>query len=285
MSLIHVFDDYRVMIGVYFRMLSTLCARAQVAVDKVIDGFLMKSLLSSSAMSQSQFLSRMDDVNSQFKQTTASSFARSIEMLRGYFHSNTFVSSYGLSWYFWSNVIQESNFLWSAPVIFNDSCSCGTRSDCITSRPFFPIIPGLVLGCSVMEGVMRSTLVSLFNQTLLDNMASSFLVNSSSRFFAKSLNVSRPSRFKVDTLVHDLVYDLFVEGWLFNVSYESFYNRCHPLYCSYVMQERNNALFVVSRLLGLYGGLTISLHFVVPYITRFLTARMPGCRREQVVPF
>ena len=283
LSLLHVFDDYRVMIGVYFRMLSTLCSRAQAAADKVIDGFLMKSLLSSSAMSQSQFLSRMDDVISQFKTSAAYDFSRSIEMLRGYLHTNTFVSSYGLSWYYWSKVMYESNYLWSAPVKFNNSCSCGRRSDCITTQPFFPTIPGLVLGCSVMEGVMRSTLVSLFNQTLIDNMTLSMVTNSSSAAYPQSLNISIASRFKVDTLVHDLVNNLFVEEWSFHVPYELFYNRCDPLYCSYVMQERNNALFLVSRLLGLYGGLTISWRFLAPYITRFLTEGFFCFRRAQVV--
>ena len=284
-SLLQVHDDFRVTVGVYFRILSVLCARAQAAVDKVTDDFSTKTLLSSSFMPEFQFSSRMTDVTNQFQESATSGFSRMIQMLRDYLHGNTFLSSYDLNWYFSATEMAQFKLLLKSPIILNNSCSCGTRSDCTSSQPFLPWLPGLVMGCSVMEGVMRSRLVSFYNQTLLDNIVTAVHGNSSRESTAKSLNASLQSRYDMNTLVHDLSNNLFVEKWSFNASYISFYDRCNPRYCSYVMEERNNALFVVSRILGLYGGLTVSCRLIVVYSIKLWAKLQRYLQNRHVAPF
>ncbi|CAF5035592.1 unnamed protein product, partial [Rotaria sp. Silwood1] len=80
------------------------------------------------------------------------------------------------------------------------------------------------------------------------------------------MNASLISRFQLNTSIQLLVDALFIEQWHFNVSYPSFYEQCAPTYCHYTVNEHNNALHVVSQILGLYGGLTVSLRFIVPLI-------------------
>ena len=261
--LLRVHDDFRVILPAYFRMVSTLCARARMAVVKVTDELSTKLFLSSSAMSEAQFLSNMNDTTSQFKESAASEFSRTMHLLRGYLHANTFISSYDLNWYFWTDQLLDFATLWNARIMFNNSCSCGTRRDCISFRPFFSVLPGLAMGCSVLEGVMRSNLMSLYNQTVLDN-----LDNYLTKAYVKRLNDSVISRFPVHSSVEKMVDGLFVEEWYFNSSYTSFYNRCAPRYCSYTVEERNDALYVVSRILGLYGGLSVSFWLMSPSLTR-----------------
>lgn len=80
------------------------------------------------------------------------------------------------------------------------------------------------------------------------------------------MGLSSTSRFFVNTTVQNITHPLFIERWHINASYAAFYRQCAPTYRLYSVRERENALYVVSKISGLYGGLTVSLRFIVPYI-------------------
>lgn len=81
-----------------------------------------------------------------------------------------------------------------------------------------------------------------------------------------ALNSSESSDFLPNTTIHDLVSILFVNNttWKVNASYSTFFGRCQPAVCIYTLQTRNDALFILTSLLGFYGGLMKIFRYLVP---------------------
>ncbi|CAF0782884.1 unnamed protein product [Adineta steineri] len=56
---------------------------------------------------------------------------------------------------------------------------------------------------------------------------------------------------------------LFVEQWINQTNYTSYFQACNPLQCQYTSPDKNNPMFILTTLLGLYGGLTYFLHLII----------------------
>ncbi|CAF4067976.1 unnamed protein product, partial [Rotaria sp. Silwood1] len=65
--------------------------------------------------------------------------------------------------------------------------------------------------------------------------------------------------------IEELTNELFLETWPTVISFSNYYNHCRPYLCAYTFTQRN-ILYVVTKVLGIYGGLTTVLRFCVPLI-------------------
>jgi hypothetical protein len=85
---------------------------------------------------------------------------------------------------------------------------------------------------------------------------------------ANPLNASAMlhSQYKMDTTVKELVAKLFMEEWSTKIYYDRYFDRCAPNICSYSYIDNANPLYVITTLLGLYGGLTVVLSWWCPHI-------------------
>jgi hypothetical protein len=144
--------------------------------------------------------------------------------------------------------------------VFYENCSCATSIACINlmflnSQP----VPGFFHGCSPLESTLRSTLTCLYNSTCLNQIiiAQSIIA---------PLNPLLLSRFSINTTVNDLAAESFVEEWTSHISYSKFFDKCHPSYCQYSVTSRHDLLFILTSVLGLYGGMTTVLYFLVPLL-------------------
>ncbi|UJR20229.1 hypothetical protein I4U23_023360 [Adineta vaga] len=100
-----------------------------------------------------------------------------------------------------------------------------------------------------------------------------------------AMNSSKASRFKQDTFIQIIANELFVEEWKFNRYYSSFYTACAPLYCSYTIRKEDYYMYTASRILGLYGGLTIVLRLTVSLIVKIIFKIRNQCQRNEVTPY
>jgi hypothetical protein len=94
----------------------------------------------------------------------------------------------------------------------------------------------------------------------------------SNRFNA--LNISQISNFSPNSTLQSLVDQLFVEKWSQKLNYSSYYAECQPQYCQYDINQRSAPLYIITSLLGLYGGLSVVLHFIIPFIVTFILKRL-----------
>jgi hypothetical protein len=150
----------------------------------------------------------------------------------------------------------------------NGTCTCAALLAATCSRPLVFLVnesatitlPGLVSGCLPVDGLRQSTLECFFDLLCLSMLE--MLLNGS--IVPLPLNRSLITRFPYkSTTLGKIIDQLFVEEWSNTSNYSSYYHACSPRECRYTFIERNNALYIITTLLGFYGGLTFSLRFIV----------------------
>ena len=124
-------------------------------------------------------------------------------------------------------------------------------------------IAGLLVGCYTMEGLLRSALECFFDATCLQMIFDYILVPNSSNF--NPLDISR-TQYATLTTVEVLSDNAFVENWTAQISFEKYFTECAPSACIYTYQQHDNLLFILTSLLGLYGGLIAVLRFLHPLL-------------------
>ena len=91
-----------------------------------------------------------------------------------------------------------------------------------------------------------------------------------STILSNSFSILNQSRFSPSTTIETIINELFIEEWIINISYIQYFNQCQPSFCQYSKEERNNALYVFTMIISLYGGLRVVLSSLIPIIITFI---------------
>jgi hypothetical protein len=287
--------DIRVRGAAYFSFLSNLCQISQATINNSVNQFLNDRFINTQLITETEFEIQIDNSILQFRNVTLENFSRSLKLLRDIINGNAFVSSYSLNWYWWQEKQRTFATLPTLPILMKDECSCATRNDCIDSGGIYDTLnkkqifemPGWNVGCSVVETVLSSTFECLYNQTCIDsllNILPTGLPSFSYQMNISAINVSNKNHFKRNTPIQNIADELFIEEWQNNSFYSSFYNQCAPIYCSYKTKRNDYVIFTISKVLGLYGGLTFALQFTVPLVVKIIYIIRNKCRRSRVTP-
>ena len=271
--------DIRVRGSAYFIFLKSICELSQTTVSNIITQFLTDTYVGRQAVPECEFYLQINALIQRFKTITPEKFSHILIFINEIAQNSAFMSGYFLNWNWWMAYNTSVITLPTRPVIFDDGCSCGTQNECTqpggvyrsfsTDRVF--AIPGWNVGCSTFDTVLRSTLECFYNQSCIELLL--YYMTTVDQAYSITWNVSSLNRnitsdFEPNTLIGEIAEKLFVEQWLVNVSYSNFYEQCAPVYCSYTNQVANDATFILARILGLYGGLTVALRFLIPSLTR-----------------
>ncbi|CAF5215947.1 unnamed protein product, partial [Rotaria magnacalcarata] len=161
----------------------------------------------------------------------------------------------------------------------DNSCSCRTHINCVQPESIYSsainsshwMMPGLNIGCSIIDTIQNSTLQCLYNQTCVD-LLELFIQRIPERLSnntnVTALNSMLHTRYPPDTSILRMSDQLFFQEGLIEISYVEFYKQCAPNYCSYTHEKHSNFLVIISRILALWGGLTLSFGFIAPCIVR-----------------
>ncbi|CAF2064714.1 unnamed protein product [Rotaria magnacalcarata] len=74
------------------------------------------------------------------------------------------------------------------------------------------------------------------------------------------------TRYAVDDGVDTLAYNMFIETWTSNVSYEMFFNACEVKQCTYTYHYRFDILEFLTLFLSIFSGRSLAWHFLVPHL-------------------
>jgi hypothetical protein len=239
-----------------FRSLSVMCDLTKQAV---IDGrnlFLVTSDVSSQMPNKDLFDLQTELIVNDFQLSLPNSFIQNLEMLRGFSQGSAFISIYSTNWKVYLRNLSVDPSIYFKSQSYGE-CDCAISSTCIQNS--IPYIPGYVVGCSPLESLLRSTLECFYDQLCINKMSS--LVNSS--FIPKSLNKSN-SQFNLNISINEIVQQMFIESWSINISYRNFFEECQINSCSYIQIEQHNIIYVLTTLIGLYGGINILLKLIIP---------------------
>jgi hypothetical protein len=90
---------------------------------------------------------------------------------------------------------------------------------------------------------------------------------------ATVLDASIPTRFSVNTTIGTMLDELMVEQWNWSINYDYYYAACQPSQCSYTLTAKNDAVYIVTTLIGLIGGLVTALKLIVPPFVQLIRNR------------
>ena len=80
-----------------------------------------------------------------------------------------------------------------------------------------------------------------------------------------ALNATR-TRFSVNDTIETLAYNMFIESWANNVSYEMFFQACASTECTYSYHVRFDILEIITTFLSVFSGLSLGLRLLVPFL-------------------
>ena len=124
-------------------------------------------------------------------------------------------------------------------------------------------VKGMWTACYPLEGVLSSTLECYFDPACIE-----LLVSNATAF--TPLNATETSQFPPNTTVQDLINELMLEQWSFDVSPENYYTQCAPSKCTYSYAHRNDVLAITTTIIGLAGGLNTALRLIVPWLVQVI---------------
>ena len=240
----------------YFQSLKIMCHLTQQAVIDAQDLFLSTQVVSAYMLDYDIFNGQTTAAMNSFKLTIANSFVHSLDMLLGMAQGNGLVSGYSTNWgIFLPNLTKDATIYTKAKTY--GGCNCATSSSCNESST--PYVPGFVVGCLPLESFLRSTFQCLYDQSCVNTISS--YINSA--IIPRALNKSHTT-FAPNSTTNNIVEKMFIESWSINISYDNFFEQCQPKTCLYTLIGRSNILYVITTIVGLYGGLTVLLKIIVP---------------------
>lgn len=309
--------DFRYSATGLFQTLQTLCQQAkETIIDKSIE-FDSLQLITSELIANKTFFVQTSSSFEMFKASTLLLFQNSINLLRSMIINNQLLSAQDTSYAFIIGDPPNNLPIWLSPRImqYNKSPNQSTVLNCLhtsgqTSRlpggiyanihrydyVAFPdldgsvgdnntlinatvTLPGISISCLPMESLLQSTLECFFNQTCL-NIIISYL-NRSTRSSIAFSALNR-SRFSPETTIETLMDESFTEEWVINTSYAQYFHQCQPSFCQYSKEQRNNALYIFTMIISLYGGLRSVLIFLIPML--ITTIRRKRLERTANIP-
>jgi hypothetical protein len=97
------------------------------------------------------------------------------------------------------------------------------------------------------------------------------------------LNDDGESRFSLRTTVQMIVDELLIEQWIDTSNYSAFYEQCHPTICTYSYTPTINTALVISTIIALFGGLSISLKLIAPLLIKADRKIRAKCQKNRAV--
>jgi hypothetical protein len=128
-------------------------------------------------------------------------------------------------------------------------------------------VDGMRVACTPYDAISQSTLECLCDPVCL-NVTTQLISSLPNTAWPKPLNSSIPSNFPLNSSISMLLDSMMVEEWKINNDFSQYYNACAPLQCTYTFTKRNDFIYVITLLIGLFGGLIAILRIAAPTIVK-----------------
>ena len=280
--------DFRAISEVFFISLSDFCQLSLETIKNKLLSFNSTKHVTKNLQSSYLFESEMQQIVNFFIRTTSSSFLEFLSILRRTTIANQLLTT-STNFQF-KRIHRLNENLTTYPTWLADDngtlCSCKlTPIMCgqqlgIYEGPLGRLlfrVPGVRTGCFPIESILESTLECFFDQTCLDRIYS--LIASTSKFpvNATAMTHLNTSRYYRTTKIIQIVQQLMIEQWNNQTSFESYFNQCMPTKCVYTYYERADVIYMISTIIGIFGGLILVLEIIIPPSVVFLR------RKKQVL--
>ena len=148
------------------------------------------------------------------------------------------------------------------------------------------MVTGMRVGCFPYEALVSGTLECFYDSECLNNTAR-WVSTLPASAWPNSLDRTKPSRFYPNTSIGSLFGENMIEQVNITKNFSDYYDSCAPRYCTYTTKMRKNWIYMLTLLLGLYGGLTVALRTAAPVLIqlgRFIHRKYIKKERSQPTP-
>ena len=273
------------------RFFSLLCEIAKNEITLLPLNYISQQSITFETIPRQTFESETNSFSKSPIDEIANRFRHTFLIMLDTFHSNQLQNLYMTNWQTQFTDATENYILRTVPVSYNNgTCICAAGmfncsrplvfkdfNDQVFTLPGEKInkeirvsefnidLLGIVTGCLPIDGLRLSTLECFFNQTCLNQLNT--VLNS----FIPMLSANSTQFSPSTTTIGSLIDGAFIESWLTSSNYSTYFLLCAPPICRYSYSERNNIVYILTTLLGLYGGLTVALRFLVWYNLRLVS--------------
>ena len=209
----------------HFQALRILCDLAKDAVQDARQHYLTSSIIFTSMTDQNLFETQINASLARFQSTLSGEFLSNLQLFRGIAQGNAFVSLYSTNWYPVLNNWVSDGKVYLHPQYYGN-CSCLASAFC--TQPSVPYIQGYLVGCTSLEALLQSTIECLYEQTCLDLLIMYLDLPST---LPQQLNRNE-TRFSANATINSVFQEMFIETCSSTISYNRFFDQCHPLSCS-----------------------------------------------------
>ncbi|CAF1468291.1 unnamed protein product [Adineta ricciae] len=287
----------------HFRLLSFLCDLINETIDDAIRRFTQRSLITPNLLTATNVITELDTAFNQTIQTLVTNFNLLVNI------SNLFnqvdqpftMSDNAKSAFIVTNsnnseeMPQVSIRLASVTSEYESStnCICATHphcqratihhdwkniSLCGTISNVSYVIPGMTIGCFILNSLLLSTLECLYSECCLSVL--NYYINvaymreyTNILWFDAHHLVYNPasSRFPPNTSIKMIIKEMMIEQRQSSFSFPNYYATCAPIYCAYSDRVYTyDFLQIVIKLISIISGLTVALRIFTPLIVNIV---------------
>jgi hypothetical protein len=288
--------DFRISASSQFQVLALLCRTASTSVSNALIQFETQKMINNYVLSPAIFDAQNQALIQHLQATTIANVLRMDQFLSLNIAYNHFKSCLRTN-YFVYNV--PGNRIYTTYTVYylfpdyttmsdmNDYCSCDITFTCafqsgiytatvINSNYYYPLppplysVPGIVSGCIPSFSLLQSTLECFYDSMCLNILE--FLGIDTLSY--PPLNISISSRFSVNTTIETMFNELFIEDWHNTSNFTGYFYACAPISCSYTYTERVNAIYMVTGIISLIGGLIMAFHLLAFFFVKYILRRI-----------
>jgi hypothetical protein len=263
-----------------------MCNESNKAFTSQYPAFRVKTSLTAFALSRHSFEIEATKIIDSFIERQPAEFQRNTRFNSELLTFNLLPNFLSTDWSLESGDMSNGYLIHSIPRQYgNNSCNCISSRECQRPLRVGPpdlFLPGVVLSCSPIDGLRMSTLQCFFSSSCIASIIAhlnyytqmdgsppiNFSTASAPNLSIPPLNSDTISRFSKNTLLGEMMDKQFIESWNSTMSYEKYFAVCAPSICRYEYTQRQGILYVITTLLGLYGGLTIGLRLIIWELTK-----------------
>ena len=261
-------DDFRSTSLSTFSALSSLCSLANESIQNSLARFYASHYLTLDLQPVAVFQTQLQLLIDQFWRSMINEFLSSLHIVQNTTQANALLSS----------VFTNTEISLNRPDVLPniqsrsyDGCSCSVSSSCTQPLWIYHPYPnpngvlrvrGMYTGCYILESLLQSSLECFYDDDCFHNLTST--LSTTVQPNVTLLDPMIRSNYTTTSTVGEMLEKLMVEEWQWTMLYDKYFEACHPSECRYTVTTRNDAIYIVTTVIGLIGGLVTALKLIIP---------------------
>ena len=267
-------DDFRLTLSFFWQSIADFCKISNRIWMDTMNSFGASHIFSSSAMSDPVIRAEAQAALNSRINSARVTLIRNLLAIRRTTSGNQIVSALATNFYlrYPPGVIYPWTSLKMSSRTFND-CSCLDFEGCPHPATFDdskgnPIqVAGMIADCLIIDGTLASTLQCYYDQTCFS------LLHPSLSMKTRPLSDQSNRYLMTNSTIEMLLNNLMIDQMTTDIRSELYYSQCQPAYCAYSYAHRFDVLFILTTIIGIFGGLSFALRFIASLIAATVIQR------------